>query len=251
MAGIDEALDFVFLASLTSDFHRHAAFQNLREAHHKTQTELDELKTKFRRVEETVRDKDRDILAMKTDCTLLIPDLHARYNFSNLCVAIEADCEKTVDAVGTDQLDALERLKQSDQLIAASLRTELDSLRSRYSSLEVENNMHKGQLLEALMAKEKLAKELQNAPEGSETPAPAGVDEDALKNYKSKAEKLRERVKSQKEVSLHCKLGFYLVSGGVFGEDFVGCERGVPFWWFYLDSAIPRALWKEFTYLLA
>ncbi|PSR85620.1 hypothetical protein BD289DRAFT_453226 [Coniella lustricola] len=148
----------------------HLAFKNMRESNQKTQQELDELRTKHRKLEEAVKDKDRDMLAMKTD----------------------------LDAVGEERLDGLERLKQSDQLIAASLRSELENLRSRYSSLEIENNMHKGQLLEALVAKEKLSKE---SPEISG--APPGVDlatyEETLKNYKSKSDKLRERVKQQKE----------------------------------------------------
>ncbi|KAF3766251.1 hypothetical protein M406DRAFT_351398 [Cryphonectria parasitica EP155] len=173
--GLEEALHHGSLASLTSDFYRHVAFQNLRESNHKTQQDLDELRTKLRKLEEAAKDKDRDMLAMKTD----------------------------LDAVGEDRLSGLERLKQSDQLIAASLRAELETLRARYNNLEVENNMHKAQLLEALVAKEKLSKEKDSEPSETATTA-SGVDpavqEEALKSYKSKSDKLRERVKQQKEV---------------------------------------------------
>lgn len=199
--GIDEALRHGRLTSLTSDFYRHVAFNNLRESQHKTQQEIDELKNKYRRLEEAVKDKDREVLAMKTDCALL-EDSRYVYPGEYESQDSEADYYDTVDAVGEDRLDALERLKQSDQLIAASLRSELEALRSKYNTLEIENNMHKGQLLEALVAKEKLSKE--KDLEGDAVAAPPGVDQaaldDALKSYKSKTEKLRDRVKSQKEV---------------------------------------------------
>lgn len=208
--GIEAALSHGSLSSFTSDFYRHAAFANLREAHRKTTAELDELRTKHRRLEEAVRDKDRDLLAMKTDCALLLTadEFHGDSSsdptprgLSPAAYAIaDADYDDAVDSVGEDRLAALERLKQSDQLIAASLRAELESLRVRCAGLEMENGMHKAQLLEALMAKEKLAKEGGGAPATAEGAAAAGEDAETLKNYRSKAEKLRERVKSQKEV---------------------------------------------------
>lgn len=208
--GIEDALKHGSLASLTSDFYRHVAFNNLRESQHRTQQEIDELKTKYRRLEEAVKDKDREVLAMKTDCALLDDSRYVypgEYEYDGYEDA-EADNHDTVDAVGEDRLDALERLKQSDQLIAASLRSELEALRSKYNTLEIENNMHKGQLLEALVAKEKLSKE--RDLEGEAVAAPPGVDQtaldDALQSYKSKTDKLRDRVKSQKEVKRRQRL---------------------------------------------
>lgn len=199
--GIDEALTFGPLSALTTDFYRHLAFQNLRESNSRTQKELDQLKTQYRTLEDSVKDKDRDMLSMKTDC-MLLEDL--RYNLGVNCGT--NFCNHAVDAVGQDRLDALERLKQSDQLIAASLRSELEGLRNRYTTLEVENNMHKAQLLEALVAKEKLSKEKElESSSIADVAAPPGVDQaavdEALKTYRSKTEKLRDRVKLQKEVS--------------------------------------------------
>lgn len=196
--GIDEALRFGSLNALTTDYYRHLAIQTLRESNSKTQKELDDLKTTFRKLEETIKDKDRDMLSMKTDCMLLVDpqfNLGVRFNTNY----------GTVDAVGEDRLDALERLKQSDQLISGSLRSELEALRNKYSSLEIENNMHKSQLLEALVSKEKLSKEKEmETSSAADVAAPPGVDQaaldEALKNYRSKAEKLRDRVKLQKEV---------------------------------------------------
>ncbi|KUI58645.1 Girdin [Cytospora mali] len=192
--GIDEALKFGSLAILTSTYYRHVAFSNLRNQYSQASKELAELKVQNRKLEEVAKDKDRDMLAMKTDCALLEDP---RYYFE-----YETDDDyDTVDAVGQDRLDALDRLKQSDQLIAASLRSELEALRSKYNSLEIENNMHKSQLLDALVAKEKLSKEREL--EGHSAVAPEGVDQAAydekLKDYRSKAEKLRDRVILQKE----------------------------------------------------
>lgn len=195
--GIDEALKFGPLTVLTSNYYRHVAFANLRSQYAEASKELAELKVQNRKLEEVAKDKDREMLAMKTDCALL-EDPRYDYEYGT------NDDGTTVDAVGQERLDALEQLKTSDQLIAASLRSELDFLRVKYNNLEIENNMHKEHLLDALVAKERLAKEREL--EGiSGNVAPEGVDQAAyderLKDYRSKAEKLRDRVILQKEVS--------------------------------------------------
>jgi protein HOOK3 len=198
--GIEQALKSGPLGTLTSDYNRHVAYNSMREQLAQATRDIDELKHQYRKLEEQAKDKDREILSMRTD-RALTEDL--RYDLG----VHEADHEDdfTVDAVGSDRLDALERLKQSDQLIAASLRSELESLREKYNSLEIENNMHKSQLLDALVAKEKLSKEkeLEGPPANV---APEGVSQaeldDRMKDYKSKTDKLRDRVKLQKEASL-------------------------------------------------
>lgn len=197
--GIQEALKFGKLGTLTSDYNRHVAYNSMREQLGQATRELDELKVRNRKLEEEAKDKDRENLSMRTD-RALIED--SRYNLQEHNT--DSDHDSTVDAVGSDRLDALERLKQSDQLIAASLRSELEALRSKYNSLEIENNMHKSQLLDALVAKEKLSKEreLEGPPANV---APEGVSQteldDRVKDYKSKTDKLRDRVKLQKEAS--------------------------------------------------
>lgn len=211
VSGIEEALTHGSLASLTSDFYRHVAFNNMREAVRRAQAELEELRVKYRRLEEAVKDKDREALALRTDCALLEDPRYVfpgedddEFGYS------EADYyNDTVDAVGEDRLEALERLKQSDQLIAASLRSELEALRSRYGTLEVENNMHKSQLLEALVSKEKLAKEKDLTEPAAADQSAAAADSETVNSYRSKNEKLRDRLKSQKEVKK--RLHFLLV----------------------------------------
>lgn len=198
---IDEALQYGPLSILTSNYYRHVAFSNLRQQYSEASKELAEIKVQNRKLEEVAKDKDRDMLAMKTDCALLEdPSYSLDYETDN--------DDYTVDAVGQERLDGLERLKQSDQLIAASLRSELETLRTKYNNLEIENNMHKSQLLDALVAKEKLSKERELEGHTSGV-APEGVDQavydEKLKEYRSKSEKLRDRVILQKEVS-HPKL---------------------------------------------
>lgn len=58
-----------------SNFYRHVAFKNLREAAQRKQAEYDELLARYRRLEEISKDKDREVLAMKTDCAFLDPRL--------------------------------------------------------------------------------------------------------------------------------------------------------------------------------
>lgn len=198
--GIDEALKFGPLGTLTSDYNRHVAYNSMREQLAQATRETDELKVRIRKLEEQAKDKDRENLSMKTDRALIE---NPRYNLK--AQNADVDDDSTVDAVGSDRLDALERLKQTDQLMAASLRSELESTREKYNNLEIENNLHKSQLLDALVAKEKLSKErdLEGPPANV---APEGVSQadldDRVKDYKSKTEKLRDRVKLQKEASL-------------------------------------------------
>ncbi|CAN8103499.1 unnamed protein product [Discula destructiva] len=190
--GLEEASGHGTLASLTSEFYRSVAFNNLRTSQHKAQQELSELENKYRKLEESVQDKDRENLAMKTDCALLEDSC---YHFAGIDDDAYSD-QFTVDAIGVDRLDALEQLKQSDQLISSSLRSELEALRSKYDSLEIENNLHKSQLLEALVAKEKLSKD-----KDSESTPVDPVLAEAMQGQKSKMEKMREHLVKFREVT--------------------------------------------------
>lgn len=201
--GLEQATKYGSLASLTSDFYRSVAFNNLRASQHKAQQDLKELESKYRKLEETIKDKDRENLAMKTDCALLEDD---RYHYAGM----DDDAysvDSTVDAVGSDRLEALEQLKQSDQLIAGSLRSELEALRSKYDSLEIENNLHKSQLLEALVAKEKLSKE-KDVESTATDPALA----EAMQGQKSKMDKMREHLLKLREVTHNSLTSTYVPS---------------------------------------
>lgn len=203
--GLEQAGNYGTLTSLTFDFYRSVAFNNLRASQHKAQQELKDLESKYRKLEESIKDKDRENLAMKTDCALLCNE---RYHYAGM----DDDAysvEFAVDAVGSDRLDALEQLKQSDQLIAASLRSELEALRSKYDSLEIENDLHKSQLLEALVAKEKLSKE-KDVESTATDPAVA----EAMQGQKSKIDKMREHLLKLREVK-HSTLAFASVPSSV------------------------------------
>jgi len=117
-----------------------------------------------------------------------------------------------VNAVSKDQVAALEELKATDQLISASLKNELDAMRKRHKNLELELDQHKTQLIEALVSKDKMRKELDDAVKEPPITSPtvdtsgqSGVDQatmdELVRKSNDKIEKLRTRVKQQKEVS--------------------------------------------------
>lgn len=153
----------------------HEAYQNLRKTTLEAEQQLTQERAKSRDLEAEVKDKDRELLSVKTD----------------------------LDAVEKDQTEALEVLKSTDNLISESLRSELESLRKQYKTLQLENDQQRTQLIDALVSKDKLRKELDEAPAPTApVETPAGTDpavEEALKSSKSKIEKLRDRVKQQKE----------------------------------------------------
>ncbi|EOO00421.1 putative microtubule binding protein [Phaeoacremonium minimum UCRPA7] len=172
---IEDCLHFGKLSILTSDYYRHEAYQNLRKTTLEAEQQLSQERAKSRDLEAEVKDKDRELLSVKTD----------------------------LDAVEKDQTEALEVLKSTDNLISESLRSELESLRKQYKTLQLENDQQRTQLIDALVSKDKLRKELDETPAPTApVETPAGTDpavEEALKSSKSKIEKLRDRVKQQKE----------------------------------------------------
>ncbi|UNI19749.1 hypothetical protein JDV02_005910 [Purpureocillium takamizusanense] len=98
---------------------------------------------------------------------------------------------------------AIDELKSTDKLISESLKAELDRLREEFSLVVSERDAQKSQLIEALLAKDKLRKEVEEGRELHDTPAlPTDhVDSDmseAAKKSSEKIEKLRARLKERK-----------------------------------------------------
>ena len=115
-------------------------------------------------------------------------------------------------------IEAINELKSTDKLISESLKAELDRLREEYSFVVSERDAQKSQLIEALLAKDKLRKEIEEGRELHETaaaaaagvtatatsntgPADAGTPE-AVKRSGEKIEKLRARLKERKHVRI-------------------------------------------------
>lgn len=118
--------------------------------------------------------------------------------------------------------EAIDELKSTDKLISESLKAELDRLREEYSFVVSERDAQKSQLIEALLAKDKLRKEIEEGKELHETATatataaaanlgPAEVVAlEAAKKSGEKIEKLRTRLKERKQVSVSasgCDLG--------------------------------------------
>ncbi|KAF3075412.1 hypothetical protein CFAM422_001871 [Trichoderma lentiforme] len=107
-------------------------------------------------------------------------------------LAAQAD----LSAVQKDSITALYELKSTDKLISTSLTNELEQLREETSFITNERDALKSQLIEALLANDKLRKEsdeskdLQDAA-GSSTD---GDGSEAAKKAAEKVEKLRERL---------------------------------------------------------
>ncbi|GJN85146.1 hypothetical protein PLIIFM63780_008710 [Purpureocillium lilacinum] len=99
---------------------------------------------------------------------------------------------------------AIDELKSTDKLISESLKAELDRLRDEFSFVVSERDAQKSQLIEALLAKDKLRKEIEEGKELHDTSAvpteTADADmSEAAKKSGEKIEKLRARLKERKQ----------------------------------------------------
>jgi protein HOOK3 len=159
---------------LTSVYYRTTAFQNIRQRNIQLESDLEAAKKRVAELENQNADQARELLTVKTD----------------------------LSAVGKDAVDALNDLKNTDNLVAKSLQSELERLRAKHTAVIEERDIHKSQLVEALLAKESLAKAA--AQDGKVIPDSLAQDPDIVegrKNQSEKIEKLRERLKERNEVS--------------------------------------------------
>lgn len=135
--------------------------------HEATKKEAAELKTRL-------TDRDRELMSTKTE----------------------------LSAVEKDGISALNELKSTDKLISESLKAELDRVREEIKVATVEREAQKSQLIEALLAKDKLRKEMEELKETQDTAAIEAATQDATeagKKAAEKIEKLRERLIERKQ----------------------------------------------------
>ncbi|TLS24797.1 hypothetical protein PpBr36_08077 [Pyricularia pennisetigena] len=172
---MDKAKDPLFLINLDANEYRSQLFRDLQRTMFQSRQDRDKAQEQARKLEAEVKDRDRELLALKTDYK----------------VATQSS------------VDALEELKKTDQLISNSLRDELDSLRTAFDSLKLDTQEQQKQLIEALVSREKLRKQLEDAGNGAQQPAAeglAGLDRDAsnelMQKQAEKLEKLKEKCQS-------------------------------------------------------
>ncbi|RDA92276.1 hypothetical protein CP533_5758 [Ophiocordyceps camponoti-saundersi (nom. inval.)] len=107
-----------------------------------------------------------------------------------------------LSAVEKGGIDAIQELKSTDSLISESLKDELERLREEYRLVVGERDAQKSQLIEALLAKDKFRKELEEGKELHDATAAgsSGADtSEAAKKSGEKIEKLRARLKERKQ----------------------------------------------------
>ncbi|KAF9878563.1 microtubule binding protein [Colletotrichum karsti] len=128
--------------------------------------ELQAEKRRLSEVQAQLADKDRELLSARTD----------------------------LSAVAKDSVDALEELKSTDQLISASVREELEAARLQIKNLSADLENRQSSLINALLEKDKIRKELDEAKEGR----PEGAEPtEAVQKLQDKVEKLRTRLKER------------------------------------------------------
>lgn len=102
-------------------------------------------------------------------------------------------------AVEKDSADALSQLRATDAMVSESLKAELDRLREKHSFIISERDAQKSQLIEALLAKDKFRRDLE---EGKDISDGKGADApETSKKESEKVEKLRARLIERNEVS--------------------------------------------------
>ena len=170
---------------LTNTYYRSVAFVKLRREKEEASRDLIRAEKRLEELESQAADKERELLSVKTD----------REKFYHLgCVhgLVAADTAHVVTAVEKDSLAALEELKTADQLIASSARTELAAVQQKYNDLKEEHQEHQNELVKALIVKEKLSSELEEARDAQEKSHDKSTNE--------KVEKLKLKAKTVKEV---------------------------------------------------
>jgi protein HOOK3 len=153
------------------------AFVNLRTELGQLQRDYEQLKKSSTEHQRKLVDTERELLGMKSQ----------------------------LSALQKDGISALDELKSTDKLISESLKAELDRLREELTFVTGEREAQKSQLIEALLAKDKMRKETEEAKELQETAALSTANQDsseASKKAAEKIEKLRERLIERKQVSL-------------------------------------------------
>ncbi|KAK3191800.1 hypothetical protein K4F52_002226 [Lecanicillium sp. MT-2017a] len=160
------------------------AFINLRTELGQIQQDYEKLKKSSKEMQMKLADTERELLGTKSQ----------------------------LSASQKDGISALDELKSTDKLISESLKAELDRLREELTFVTGEREAQKSQLIEALLAKDRIRKEAEEAKELQETTALSSANQDtseAAKKAAEKIEKLRERLierKQQLEQAEHDKL---------------------------------------------
>ncbi|KDN63645.1 hypothetical protein CSUB01_02324 [Colletotrichum sublineola] len=171
---VDEAIRLGLGGMLTQDYYHSQVLASLRiQVAQKTQ-ELESEKRRLQEVQAQLADKDRELLSARTD----------------------------LSAVAKDSAEALEELKSTDQLISGSIREELEAARQQLKNLGTDLEEQRTSLINALLEKDKLRKDLDEAKEARQDGA---EPTEIVQKLQDKVEKLRVRLKERTSVSELCQ----------------------------------------------
>ncbi|KAL0940687.1 microtubule binding protein [Colletotrichum truncatum] len=163
---VNSALPFGLKRVLTQEYYYSEVLANLKIQVAQMTHELQAEKRKLSEVQAQLADKDRELLSARTD----------------------------LSAVAKDSVNALEELKSTDQLISGSIREELEAARQQIKNLSTDLENRQSSLISALLEKDKLRKELDDAKEGRQD---SGEPAEAVQKLQDKVEKLRVRLKER------------------------------------------------------
>lgn len=143
------------------------AFIKLRQELTRLELEFEQARKLINSLETQLGDKSRELLSAQTD----------------------------LSAVQKDSIEALNELKNTDKLISTSLTSELERQREETSFITNERDALKSQLVDTLLANDKLRKESDENKDLNEAVSPTETDgSEAAKKATEKVEKLRARL---------------------------------------------------------
>lgn len=135
--------EFGLTKMLIVDFYRDETISITRKLYMETLAELNQVKTKLVEVQTELSSRDREILEVKAD----------------------------LSAVNKDDLDALEDLKATNEIVTSSLQNDLLLLQSKFKTLMTDHDQQKSHLVDALLAKDALSREVTALKEGGNATA--------------------------------------------------------------------------------
>jgi hypothetical protein len=160
MNSVDDNTKFVELAMsigrlvlLTPEYYRQQAFLDLKNAHIRITEQLSMLQAKHDALEADYEGAKRELLSATSDCESTTSPL---LNF-------DADIF-LVHMIEKDDVTQLEEFKATQESLSQSFENELAALKSKYNALEIDYNLQKSQLIESLLANNKLREALEQKP---------------------------------------------------------------------------------------
>ncbi|KAK7948787.1 HOOK protein [Apiospora aurea] len=181
------------LSILTTDFIRAEAYSNLRKQVLAEENRSKHLGRQLESVQAELKDKEREVVEARGDSKLIYMKYLMNYGDGT-------DIDDQVDALAKqEEEERLKALKETDNLLAVSLRAELDALRRKYDNLKGDYDNKQEQLVVALIDKDHLRKEVENVSNELQKAVDGqAVNPDVAKTTE-KMEKLRARYKKLSE----------------------------------------------------